>query len=68
MAQGRVEGRVEGEARGRAFAVLAVLAARGVEVVPEVRARVLECDDIAMLDTWIARAATAKAASEVVHE
>lgn len=53
--QGRAEGRAEGEAK----AVLAVLAARGIEVADDARARISECTDIAQLDVWIRRAATA---------
>lgn len=72
MAQGRVEGRterrVEGRTEGRALAILAVLSARGVAVSPEVRGRVLACTDAALLDVWIARAANATEAGEVVGE
>ena len=67
-AQGEASGRAQGEARGRALAVLAVLTARGVVVPAEVRARVLACTDVAVLDGWIARAANAKDAGEVVGE
>jgi hypothetical protein len=66
--EGREEGRAEGEAAGRALAVLAVLGARGVGVSPAVRERVLGCTDVALLDVWIARAANAKEAGEVVGE
>jgi hypothetical protein len=62
------QGRAEGEAAGRALAVLAVLTARGVVVSPAVRERVLACTDVALLDLWIARAANAKEAGEVVGE
>ncbi|MBI3945195.1 MAG: hypothetical protein HY321_04695 [Armatimonadetes bacterium] len=60
------------EARGRveakAEAVLAVLAARGIPVDDETRARVLACTDGAALDRWIARAAVVPSAEEVVAE
>jgi hypothetical protein len=62
VAQGEVRGRAE----GRALAILAVLGARGVEVSPAVRKRVLACTDVALLDAWIARAANAKDADDVV--
>jgi hypothetical protein len=45
-----------------------VLAARGVEVPEEARQRILSCTDLAVLDTWLARAVTAKGVSEVVGE
>ena len=68
VAQGRDEGRAEGRAEGKALAVLALLAARGVEVPSPVRATVLACTDAATLDAWIARAATANVASDVIAE
>jgi len=67
-AEGRVEGRDEGRVEGKALAVVAVLAARGVEVPASVRTRVLACTDAATLDAWIARAATANAASDLIAE
>jgi predicted transposase/invertase (TIGR01784 family) len=57
------EGRAEGEARGKAAAVLAVLAARGIEVDEETRARIAACTDGATLDRWIVRAATTSSAA-----
>jgi len=68
VAQGRTEGEARGEARGRAFAVLAFLNARGVEVSPTLRERVLACTDVALLDVWIGRAATAKEGGDVVGD
>jgi hypothetical protein len=55
----------QGEARGEARSILAVLSARGIEVPEAVRERVLACTDVATLDVWIARAVTAKAATDV---
>jgi hypothetical protein len=66
VAQGERTGEARGRAEGRAFAILAVLSARGVDVPSAVRERVLACTDVALLDAWIARAANAKDASEVV--
>ncbi|MGW0657809.1 hypothetical protein [Streptodolium elevatio] len=57
-----------GEARARAADVLRILERRGVAV-PEVhRQRVLECDDLGVLDDWFDRAITAEAADEVFGE
>ncbi|MGA2451074.1 MAG: hypothetical protein ABTD50_20635, partial [Polyangiaceae bacterium] len=53
------QGRAEGEAR----AILTVLAARGIDVPDRARARILDCADLAQLDAWLARAATASSAS-----
>jgi hypothetical protein len=64
VAQGRAEGRAE----GRAYAVLHVLAQRGIEVPEPVRAQISACSDLGLLDTWLARAVTAGAAEDVVRE
>jgi hypothetical protein len=48
--------------------VLAFLEARGISVSAEIRARVLECVDLGVLERWIARAARATTAEEVVAE
>jgi len=70
VVQGRTEGlelgRTEGRAEGKALAVLAVLAARAVDVPDAVRAKVLACTDAPTLDAWITRAVTVKTASELV--
>ncbi|MBI4705648.1 MAG: hypothetical protein HY744_31530 [Deltaproteobacteria bacterium] len=63
--EGRAEGEAEGEARGRAEAVIAVLAARRLDVRESLRAQTLSCRDTAALDRWLARAATCAAADEL---
>lgn len=55
VAEGREEGRAEGETR----ALLAVLAARGVEVSDDARERITNCTDIEQIEAWIRLAATA---------
>lgn len=65
-ARGEARGRAEGLAEGKASAILAFLAARGLPVDDATRARIEGCDDPATLDRWIARAATAATAQEVV--
>jgi hypothetical protein len=65
-AAGLREGETRGEVKAKAAAVLAVLAARGVAVSEEVRARVEACKDAATLDRWLGRAATAASDEEVV--
>ncbi|WP_394837981.1 hypothetical protein LVJ94_13805 [Pendulispora rubella] len=55
-------------AKVKARAVLAVLSARDVRVSSAVRARILSCLDLAVLDRWIHRAATASDAEDVLHE
>ena len=67
-AEGREEGMAEGRVEGRAHSLLAVLAARGLEVPEDVRARIVACPDVARLDTWLARAVSAVSAAEVVRD
>ncbi|WP_437289372.1 hypothetical protein [Sorangium sp. So ce406] len=57
VAKGREEGLREGTLKAKAQAVLAFLAARGLEVPAEVRERVLASTDLAELDGWIRQAA-----------
>jgi hypothetical protein len=52
-------GEARGEAQGEARAVLAILEARRIDVPADKRARIAECRDLAQLDTWVRRAATA---------
>lgn len=56
--QGRVEGRQEGLIRGRAEALLAMLAARGISFGRADREQILGEQDPDQLLTWITRAAT----------
>ena len=53
------------EAAGRAQMILQVLAVRGIETPAEVRDQVLACTDIAQLDAWGSKAATAETIEEV---
>ncbi|MBI2568694.1 MAG: Rpn family recombination-promoting nuclease/putative transposase [Candidatus Schekmanbacteria bacterium] len=65
-AEGEAEGEAKGKAKGKAEAILAVLAARGIAVDSETRTRITVCVDGPTLDRWIARAATAASAHEVM--
>ncbi len=58
--------RVEGKLEGKAEALLAVLAARGIAAAGEARARIEACRDVATLDRWITRAVTADSVEEVL--
>jgi hypothetical protein len=66
--RGRREGKKEGLAEGLARAVLACLAARGIEVDEASRARIENCKDAAQLERWLRRAACANRLSEVLEE
>ena len=67
-AQGEAKGEARGEAKGRAHAVLAVLAARQIEVPEPARAQIAGCADLEVLDRWLARAATAQSVADVLGE
>jgi predicted transposase/invertase (TIGR01784 family) len=75
LAEGRAEGRAEGlakglakgVARGSAEAILTVLAARGIGVDEETRARIVGCEDVGTLERWLARAAVVGSGREVVE-
>jgi hypothetical protein len=58
-------GKAEGMAEGKAEAVLAILAARGVEVSDVVRERIATCTDTEQLDTWVHRAVLAKTVDDL---
>ena len=66
LAEGHKSGLAEGLAAGKVASILAVLAARSLPVSDAVRARIEACRDSGTLDRWIARAATAPSAEEVV--
>jgi hypothetical protein len=55
-----------GEARGEAYAILAVLESRQVQVPPATRERILACVDRDQLDEWVRRAANANSIGDVI--
>jgi hypothetical protein len=63
----RIEARGEarGEVRGEAAILLRVLAARGIAVPARLRDRVLACTDLAQLEAWADKAATAASIDDV---
>jgi hypothetical protein len=63
--EGQAKGEAKGEAKGRASAVVSLLVFRGVLVTREHRERILACTDVALLDQWLLRAATAGSIDEV---
>lgn len=65
LAEGRDEGRDEGRVEGEAKSVLRVLAARGIEVPEEARARISACADLRQLDAWLDRASVATSVAEL---
>lgn len=67
-AEGRTEGRTEGKAEEAGRSVLLVLGARGFNVPDDMRARIATCTDLAQLETWLARAATAQTLQDLFDE
>ncbi|EYF05382.1 Hypothetical protein CAP_3299 [Chondromyces apiculatus DSM 436] len=63
--EGEAAGFEKGQAAGKAEAVLAVLAARGIAVDDKSQARILACTDAGTLDQWIGRATTASVVEAV---
>jgi hypothetical protein len=64
-AEAEAQGLARGEATGRAQMILQVLAARRIAVPSEIRDQVLACTDIAQLDAWGSKAATAQNVEEI---
>ena len=62
------QGQAQGEAKGEAKAVLAVLAARGIQLPDDLREQITTCTDLDQLDTWIRRAATARTAHDLLTD
>ena len=71
VAEGEAKGEARGEARGRAEgeakALLTILAARGLEVSEDQRQTILQCTDIALLDTWLQSAVHATCTADVLR-
>ena len=62
VAQGEAKGRAEGKAE----ALVAVLAARGMNPSPQQEHTIRQCADVSMLDRWIVRAVTANSVGDVL--
>ena len=72
LAEGETTGFAKGETvgvvKGKVAAILAVVAARGLPLSHEIRARIEACKDAETLDRWIVRAVTAASAEEILSE
>ncbi|MFC4006165.1 hypothetical protein ACFOY2_02955 [Nonomuraea purpurea] len=66
--RGREEGRAEGAAAGAARMLLRMLAARGLDVPDDARSRIAACTDLAQLEAWGDRAATARTIEDLFDE
>jgi hypothetical protein len=65
LAKGIAKGRAEGRIEGAAHVVLQLLAARGLAVDDDTRARVLATQDLGELERWAARCLTATTVDQV---
>lgn len=65
IAEGETRGKEAGITEGLARALLTVLSAREIPVDPEARARIEACQDAALLQAWIGRAAGAASTAEL---
>ena len=59
------EGKQEGRTDSATRVLLTILAARGIAIPEQARARIAECADPDQLESWAARAATSTTADEV---
>jgi hypothetical protein len=64
--RGELRGEQRGELRGRRVALRTLLTARGLVPDDALSARIDACDDVATLDAWMLRAATATSAAEAL--
>jgi len=69
LEQGLEQGMEEGKRLGRADCatrvLLTILAARGIAIPEQARARIAECADPDLLESWATRAATSTTADQV---
>jgi hypothetical protein len=56
---------LQGRAEGATLSLLMVLKAREIDVPDDALAQVTACDDLAQLEAWIRRAATATSSDDV---
>jgi len=65
MEQGMQQGKRIGRAESAARVLVTILAARGIAIADQVRARITECTDPDLLERWATRAATCSTIDEV---
>ncbi|MEM7154135.1 MAG: Rpn family recombination-promoting nuclease/putative transposase [Myxococcota bacterium] len=65
LAKGEAKGRIKGRAKGIAEMVERLLDNRGLALTEELRARLADCEDQALLQRWFDRAVTAATLDEV---
>ena len=65
MEQGMEQGMQQGRADSATRVLLTILAARGLAIADQLRARIVECTDPDLLERWATRAATSSTIDEV---
>ena len=65
LAKGLAKGRAEGRAEGLRGAIRTLLDARDIQLSATQLRRLDRCEDLAVLDDWVQRAARAKSANDV---
>lgn len=60
-----LEGEAKGEAKGKAQLITRVLRGRDIAVSPQAEQRIMECQDLDVLDVWFDRALTATGAEDL---
>ena len=68
IAEGKAEGFAEGASEGPRHTLVAICQARGLLLDDAMRARIAACEDPALLERWVVRAATAAAIADVFAE
>jgi hypothetical protein len=67
-AEGLAKGENAGVVKSKVDAILTVVAARGLPVGHEIRARTEACKEVETLDRWLVGAVTAASAEEILAE
>jgi hypothetical protein len=67
-AEGKAEGKAKGVAEGLAVGLMAVFAARGLNLTSAQRSRIVGCSDPVQLGLWLEAAATAVDVASVLGE
>jgi hypothetical protein len=67
LAEGEAVGFTKGHLSGKAEALMAVLAARGLALDEASRARITGCLDVARLERWLVHAVSASSVEDVVN-
>lgn len=65
-AKGEAEGLAKGRAEGKAESVMMILRQRGLVLTDEQQRQILSCNEVAILDRWLARALSVASFDELL--